>query len=1151
MKCPECNAKLLLTNKFWFCEKCGQSIPKETPEQLKTLTILYSDLSGFSQISDELDPEQMDSILKETLNPLTEVIRQNGGKVIKYLDATIIAAFGMDHTREDDPARAALAALTLQSVLLSLNTELEAKTGVSLKMRIGLNTGFSKVSQIGGKTDVIGDTVNLASQLESMAPESSILISEQTYKHIRGFSDVKSMGAILAKGKSEPVQVYQLLAQKERGNMMGNRGIAGLETKMIGREKEMHTLTTAFQRTVDQRQPMLVTVIGEAGLGKSRLEFEFGKYLKTLPSAVTYGKGDSFPVNPMSLYPFYRIICERADILDDEPKASAHRKLEAMLAEVMPENNSSEIDNTTNTLLPGPTEEQCHFIAELIGLEYDESPYLRKLRGVDPQLLQMRGFYAFCQFFRHVALKNPLVLVFEDIHWADQSTLLLIEKLSTTLHDVPLLLLCLARPDVYEKHPEFNKTSGRRLRIDLKPLTVTHRHDLIAHLLRNCANIPAKFNKQIDQRSQGNPFFTEELVRMFIDQGVIQRPTDGAWTIHPDMLKDFVPPSTIEGVIQARFDSLNKAQQELIRQAAVVGRIFWRELLVYIAEKNTTPTTKKALSETLNELNRTELVYKRFTPTLYGYDEYIFKHILTREVIYRNTLRSVKQRYHQLAGEWLEQQPDTVISRFCDTIAHHFEQGQVWNKACRYYQQAGANAHKDNDLETGIQHYTRALEMLEQLRKTATEDQDPAELEIRLALNKLFDTAGQRDRQAENLHTALSLSEQGYDQTKQVDTLNLLSWMHHRTSQNEKSLEHAKNGLSLARTLGYRKGEALSLYHIGGTYLNTRDYAQALSCYEQALLIQREIGDRAGEGDSLNAIGNTLEMTSEHAQALTYYEQALSIRQEVGNRRGEAATLNNIGVIYYGAHEYAQTLVYFEQTLSIYQEIGDRFGEAFILNSIGSTYNETGCYEQAITCNEQALPINREIGNRNGEADSLKRLGNSYLDIGNYTQATAFFERALPIYRELKYSPYEVHTLIQIGKAALLQEEQDKAIRMLSKARALADKMNHKPLQVEIYTWLSIAYLKSSPVRALPYSEQAMELLEEMTETEWESTQQIWWNHYQVLSAIGGAAKPALQHAYRQVMEAVSKMTDNSMRQRYLEDVRVNRDILAEMNKRY
>ncbi len=1137
--CPACRTENPAGTKF--CSECGakltaaapvppppaplpQTAPQPAPEQLKTLTVLFSDISGFTAMSEKLNPDEVDEIMKQCFAPLAEAIRKNGGTVIKYVGDAIMAVFGMERALEDDPVRAGRTALAMQAALAATSESLLKDKGFALKMRIGLNTGLVKVTEIGGKADLIGDAVNLASRLEHAAPIGGVLLSYETFKHIRGLFDVKELEPISVKGKSEPIQVYELLSERERGIRVGTRGIAGIEVRMFGRDTELKTLLNAFERTVESRQPGFVAIVGEAGQGKSRMEYEFHHYIEDFPDVVIYNKGGNLPVNPMSLFPFYRIICEKAKIKDDESKASAQQKLEEMVVRAMSDDvtlRKVEVE-TPDGLAPKPApslemtdalREQIHFIAELIGFEYEDSPFIKGIRGSDPKQIQMRGFFAFQKLFARIAAQQPYVLIFEDIHWADESTLRLIDQLITSIHDVPLLILGLARPELYERHAWFNKSGANRSRVDILPLTQKDRAAFIRHILQRCAETPDELVELIDRRSEGNPFFVEELIRMLIDCKVIVRPDAQAlkvsetlrvlpeekWRLDLNGLHKTVIPTTIDGVIQARIDQLTETQKRVISQSAVVGRMFWKELLAYFEGHEPDPQNPqdpkgfqkplgfelKLIEETLNSLQGLELVYRRFVSTLEGSDEYIFKHILTREVVYRNTLRKVKLLYHRLAGEWLERKEAAVVEKFSDLIAHHYEHGEMWDKAVEYYQKAGDRAKADYSNDDAHRHYAGALRLMDKCREA---DRPARELAIRIALDGLYELAGQGEAQAENLIRARAVAEQTGNPTDRADALNHLGGLYWRTRQFDKSSEVLAEARQLAVAAGYRRGEAYSLNVQGNVFSAKRDWQQAIAHFERALAIDREISDRSGEGTRLGSLGIAYYNSGQTEQGLAYTEQALAIAKEIGDKQHEGVWLGSLGIAYTNSDQTEQGRAYTEQALAIAKEIGDKRGEGVWLGSLGIAYTNSDQTEQGRAYTEQALAIAKEIGDKLCEGIWLGNLGYAYLTSGQTEQALVYTEQALAIVKDIGDKRLEGWCLGVLGSVYSNSGQIEKSLVYTEQALAIAKEIGDKQSEGSWLGNLGIAYQRLSQLeKAIEYSEQALIVAKEIGRKQTES----------------------------------------------------------------
>jgi class 3 adenylate cyclase len=442
---------------------------QQTAEQTrKQVTVLFADLSGFTAMSDALDAEDVNEVMNALWVQLDKVIIDHGGTIDKHMGDAVMALWGAESAREDDPERAIRAALAMQKEVTDfglrfseLVTKLKRQDNLAPKigMRIGINTGPVLLGDVGttGEFSALGDTVNIASRLEQAAPISEILIAHDTYRHVRGVFEVAAQEPLKIKGKADTVQTYIIQRAKPRIFRIATRGIEGIKTRFIGRDAELEQLQDIFKETQAHQTARMITVSGEAGIGKSRLLHEFNLRLGLTPDNVWLFQGRASP--PMRHTPFALLrdlFATHFQIQDSDSASIAHEKLAQGIREYV----------------GADKEEYAHFIGHLLGLDFSKSPYLRGILS-DAQQIRNRAFYYLTQFISAVHARdgNPIVAQLDDIHWADSGSLDAIDHIVKECHTIPLFIICLARPVLFETQPSWYRKEDYHTRIDLQPLS--------------------------------------------------------------------------------------------------------------------------------------------------------------------------------------------------------------------------------------------------------------------------------------------------------------------------------------------------------------------------------------------------------------------------------------------------------------------------------------------------------------------------------------------------------------------------------------------------------------------------------------------------------------------------------------------------------
>src|SRR6185312_4241437 len=453
---------------------------------------------------------------------------------------------------EDDPERAVKAALAMQKEL----ADFAASSGRPLKMRIGVNTGPVLLGAVGANAEftAMGDAVNLASRLEHAAPVGGVLISHDVYRHVRGVFEVESLEPISVKGKKEPIQVYLVKKANPRTFRSTSRG-ADIETPMIGREGELKILQDALRQAIEDRESQVVTVVGEAGLGKSRLLLEFDRWVELLPDRVWYFKGRASPSMINSPYGLLRdLFAYRFEILETDGADAVREKLERGVGGFLPGDSGAV--------------EKAHFIGQLLGYDFSSSPHLKSVLG-DARQMRERALVYVGQLFSEAASKQPVLLLFEDIHWADERSLEALAQVIAACPKLQLAAVFLARPALFERMPSWGEGRSNHQRVSLKPLSKLDSRRLVGEILRKVESVPADLRDMIVSNAEGNPFYVEELVKMLGEEGVIVQ--DGErLRVESGRLAELKVPPTLTGVLQARLDGLSAGERETLQRASVV-----------------------------------------------------------------------------------------------------------------------------------------------------------------------------------------------------------------------------------------------------------------------------------------------------------------------------------------------------------------------------------------------------------------------------------------------------------------------------------------------------------------------------------------------------------------------------------------------------
>jgi class 3 adenylate cyclase/tetratricopeptide (TPR) repeat protein len=634
--CPSCGT--LATRELAFCTTCGAALvdlsEAVTAEERKTVSVLFADLVGFTTRAEELDPEDVGGLQTPYYVRVKKEIENFGGTVEKFIGDAVMAVFGAPVAHEDDPTRAMLAALAIRDALAELNVD---DPGLQLRIRIAVTTGEALV-RIGARPDkgegiAAGDVVNTAARLQAAAPVDGILADEATWRASQHLIEYRAAEPVQAKGKAEPVPAWEAVSRIARfGVDIAFRGGAPL----VGRQEELAALRDAMARAMRGRGPQLVTLVGAPGLGKSRLVWELYEAVHTDPDLlVAWRQGRSLPYGEgVAFWALGEMTKAQAGILESDDAKVAETKLRAAVETVVQ-------DETEARWVEG---------------------HLRPLTGLGgageagPEA-RNEAFAAWRRFFEAIAEGYPLVLVFEDLHWADDGLLDFIDYLTDWAGDVPLVLVCTARPELLDRRL-WGGGKRNATTISLGPLSDSETDLLLGSLLDNGLLSPER-RRQLLARAGGNPLYAEEYVRMLAQA------------------REELPlPETVHGIITARLDTLPGDEKALLHAAAIVGKVFWVGALAAALG-----IARDEVERGLNALSRREFVRRERRSSVAGETAYVFRHVLVRDVAYGQIPRARRAESHRSIAEWLESLAFDRPEDLADMVAHHYSTALAFTPA--------------------------------------------------------------------------------------------------------------------------------------------------------------------------------------------------------------------------------------------------------------------------------------------------------------------------------------------------------------------------------------------------------------------------------------------------------------------------------------
>jgi len=968
-----------------------QSLRRQGAEQQrKQVTILFADASGFTAASALQDPEEVTETMNALWQRVDGVILEYGGTIDKHIGDAVMAVWGMTTTSEDDAERAVRAALSMQQVVKEANLQLG---GSPLQIRIGLHSGMAFLGAVGaaGEYTVMGDTVNTASRLQHVAPVGGVILSNETYQLVRGIFDVQPLDPVRLEGKTEPMQAYLALRAKQRAFRMSTRGLEGIRTRMIGRAAELFILQNALQSVMTASRHQVITVIGDAGIGKSRLLYEFENWLELQSMPIRYFKGRASPETQRLPYGLLRnMFAFRFQINETDSPAAARQKFEQGVAAVL------------STLDPEQAAIRAHFIGQLIGFDFSASPYLQ---GVDAQQLRNRAYLYLTEFVR-AAAQLTMVLFLEDIHWADDSSLNLLTTLLSADFDRSLLVVCLARPTLYERYADWGTGLPRHTPLRLNALSRDDSRLLVTEILQKAGQVPEVLREMVVGGAEGNPFYVEELIKMLIEDGVIVKGEE-EWQIDATRLVQVRVPGTLAGVLQARLDSLGLAERHCLQQASVIGRVFWDDALAHLAGEGIDLTTA------LQTLVQRELIFQRPISVFAGAHEYTFKHALLREVTYESVLKRDRRIYHARAAEWLLAHGGERSREYTGLVAQHLELAGETIRASILLLQAGQQAAQHFANSEALQYLDRALALTPAANQSqrfeilmAQENvlnllghhavQVSAALDVLQSLaeemgspNALAAAALRRSSFAEingDYPTAIQAGRTAVEQARlagnpaqEAEGYYLWGRGLWRQGRLDEALESMDRALEKARPAGVLPVQAGALRTMGAIQFHQGNYSQVFTIYEEAIKLYTEIGDRRGYGSAVNNLGDINRQLGNYVRAREYFEQALHTSREIGERWSECIGLLNLCLVAQHQNDPPAALDYAQQALNLAQESGYRSAESFALVGKGNALLALDRLDEALASIQASIDLRTELGEQNMIMESRSTLARVHL----------------------------------------------------------------------------------------------------------------------------------------------------------------------------
>ena len=1040
----------------------GRKAAEGLPEERRQVTVLFADLSGYTAVAERMDPEAVKALVDRVLLRLGEEVERYGGTVDKYIGDNVMAIFGAPVAHEDDEERAVRAGLGMQAAMGDVNAA--GPDGVQFELRVGVNTGEVLAGAVGQDYTVTGDTVNVAARLQGAARPGSVTVGERTMRASSGAVRYDQLEPLELKGKSEPVPAWEAVAVRAQHAV--GRGAPSREAPLVGRAKELSTLEAIFERVELEQAPHLVTLVGEAGVGKSRVLRELESQLCSRAVTPTFRTGRCLPYGSgIVFWALGEVLREESGIVDSDSADQAWCKLR---------DYSLDLFGAKGSEVGEEAERKTALIARLIGLEV---PAELVPMGEDPERLRESFFSALRAGIEAMARRQPLVLAFEDIHWADDGMLDAIEHLAQWVR-APLLLVCLARDELLDRRPSWGGGRGSATQLVLEPLSAGETESLVAALLPEGETVPPA----VVERSGGNPLFAEEMARRIAEEGSIQ-----AGEL----------PDTVQAVLAARLDALEPFERRLVQQAAVVGRTFWEGSLAPLAGSD-----ERQLERALLSLQEKDILAPGAESQLTGERELAFKHVLIRDVAYGMLPKAVRARKHFEVGAFIEERAGDRTDEVVSLLAEHYgraaalgregglpvaELDGMQQRAMLFLEQAGdaaallfanreAAAHyrharaicpqdgradgvrigeKLGDVSLRLGRVDEAIAVwLECLDWHRVEEDLERVADLHRKIGAALSHKGERKAAIEHYQKGINLLKDGPPRLELVRLYEEAAWLYLHTGDNMLAIYASEKALRLAERLGETRAASRAHGIFGRVFGRIGDTEKARQNLERAVELARAPRGDQGPGApredqsetilALSALGRHLEVSEAEVDgARAAYEEALALAERMGSLPAQVelhASLAQLAV--YGA-DWEQV----ERSTEASAELAEREGLVgklcLPITLRGLLRWREGNLDESTVLFHRAHELAEQVGWSELAFQALFGLATALRDCGDLAGAQAALDRALDVCERAGLIAQSIQATAARAVILMLADRPEAATEAAQEAAELAERLHY------------------------------------------------------------------------------------------------------------
>ncbi|OGL03454.1 MAG: hypothetical protein A3I03_06005 [Candidatus Rokubacteria bacterium RIFCSPLOWO2_02_FULL_68_19] len=1083
--CPQCGAEVPAAAKF--CAQCGTSLtPAAPPEQdfaspraytpahlaekiLKTrgalqgerkqVTVLFADVSGFTAISEKLDPEEVHRLMNGAFELMLGAIHRFEGTANQFLGDGLMALFGAPIAHEDHAQRAVHAALEIQRALHDYRERLGRERGVDFRMRIGLNTGLVVVGAIGNNLRMdytaVGDTTNLAARMQQIAQPGQIIVAEPTHRLVHGYFETRPLGSVTVKNRQEPVgawEVVRAMGMLTRLEVQAEQGL----TPFVGREQELSALERAFALAKDGHG-QIVFLVGEPGMGKSRLLLEFRR--RGEGETVTWLEGPCISFGQsIPFLPIIELLKRNPQIEDADTEAEIIAKVDRGLA-----------------FLGGDAPAVAPYLKYLLSV----NPGDPAVAAMEPAQRRARIFEALRQITLRGSQLRPIVMVIEDLQWMDAASEEYLKFVTDSLAGAAVLLILTYRPGYSQ--PFGDRTYHSR--IALGPLS-DEESGRMARGLLEASELPEEVRAMVSRKAEGNPFFLEEILRSLVETGALRR--DNGRYVLTRSAGDIHVPDTIQDLIMARIDRLAEEQKRTVQVASVIGREFALRLLKGISD------IREQVERCLGELKSLEFIYEK---TLFPDPEYIFKHALTHDVAYASILHSQRRELHATIGRAVEELYADRLEERLEELAYHFGQGEVWDKAFHYLRQAGVKAVALCVDREAVGFYERALEALDHLPEDPERDRQA--IDLRLEMRAPLWRLGRLDRLFTLFQGAEELARHLGDPVRLHKIYAFLVQYYWAMGEPMRAIEYGQRCLETADALNNLTLRVTGNLYLGHAYHSLGQFAKAVEYLARNVELLE--GERAREQFALSGLPyvvscawalESLAFLGEFERAKELARRGARVAEAADHPYSLAAIQTCAGYLHTFKGELSEAIALLEPALRVCREKNFAGWTMRSATALGIAYALTGRPAEAISLHEEAIRLQEEAGALVNRGHWWTNLGEALLLAGRTEEARRAGQEGLKFAQAHAEQAQEASSRWLLGEVAACQTPpaRTEAEEQFGGAARLAETLGLKPLLGRC--WMSqgvLARKLGDEEKAKVFLQKAAALFRSLGMTWWEA----------------------------------------------------------------